>query len=41
MYEFTQDCLTGIDQIDEEQATGKHPEVLDGKDLNAIEDIVS
>jgi hypothetical protein len=30
-----------IDQIDEEQATGKHPEVLDGKDLNAIEDIVA
>ena len=30
-----------IDQIDDDQASGKHPEVLDGKDLNALEDIVA
>jgi hypothetical protein len=30
-----------IDQIDEDSASGKHPDVLDGKDLNAIEDIVA
>ena len=30
-----------VDQIDEDQASGKHPDVLDGKELSALEDIVA